>query len=120
MGQAARVAQNGGRTGMSATFADRQLQRSDYLLLTLFSLALFGFSLIGGRVLTMHESRLPQASREMLSNGDWLIPMSGGRPWLERPPLPHWITAGVAILCGRCDQVWIVRIPPVLMGTLSV
>lgn len=105
---------------MSASFSDRQLCRSDYLLLGLFSLTLFGFSLIGGRVLTMHESRLPQAAREMFADGDWLIPKCGGRPWLERPPLPHWITVGIASIFGRCDRVWIVRIPPVLMGTLSV
>ena len=98
----------------------QSLSRRDYCYLALFSSVLFGFSLIGGRVLTMHESRLPQAAREMYNSGDWLVPMCGGRPWLERPPLPHWITVGVASLFGRCDQVWIVRIPPTLMGLLSV
>jgi 4-amino-4-deoxy-L-arabinose transferase-like glycosyltransferase len=34
--------------------------------------------------------------------------------------LPHWITIGIASLFGRCDQVWIVRIPPALMGLVSV
>ncbi|MDB5387476.1 MAG: hypothetical protein JWM11_3122 [Planctomycetaceae bacterium] len=96
------------------------LSRRDYLSLALLSTVMFGFSLIGGRVLTMHESRLPQASREMFETGEWLVPQCGGRPWLERPPLPHWITMGVASLFGRCDQVWIVRIPPALMGGLSV
>ena len=105
---------------MPVIASTERLQRADVALLALFSLVLFGYSLIGGRVLTMHEARLPQASREMLADHDWLVPKCGGRPWVERPPLPHWITVGVGALAGRCDQAWIVRIPPALMGTLSV
>ena len=100
--------------------AERRLTRGDYAVLAAFCLVLFGYACFSGRVLTMHEARLPEASREMLAAGDWIIPRCGGRPWLERPPLPHWITMGVASLFGRCDQVWIVRIPPVLMGLASV
>lgn len=98
----------------------RQLTRRDFALLALFAGVMMGFSLVGGRVLTMHESRLPQAAREMMADGDWIVPKCGGRPWLERPPLPHWITVGVASLFGRCDQEWIVRIPPALMGMFCV
>lgn len=97
-----------------------QLRRGDVALLTLFCLLLFGYSLVGGRPLSMHEAVLPQTSREMYADHDWVIPKNGGRPWLENPPLPQWITVGVASLFGRCDEVWIVRIPPAIMGTVSV
>lgn len=92
----------------------------DYLLLGIFSLALYGYSCIGGRVLTQHEARLPQASIEMAESGNSLIPTCGGRPWLERPPLPHWITIGVATLFGVWDQVWVFRIPNALSGMACV
>jgi len=105
---------------MNSGAADHQLRRSDYALLCVFSLVLFGYSLFGGRVLTLHEARLPQAAREMMADGDWIVPKCGGRPWLERPPLPHWITIGVASIFGRCDEAWIVRIPPTLMGLACV
>jgi 4-amino-4-deoxy-L-arabinose transferase-like glycosyltransferase len=97
-----------------------RLRRGDVALLSLFCLMLFGYSLVGGRPLSMHEAVLPQTSREMYADHDWVIPKNGGRPWLENPPLPQWITVGVASLFGRCDEVWIVRIPPAIMGTISV
>ncbi len=57
----------------------------DYLLLTLFCAVLFGTALVGGRYLTMHEAVLPQSAKEMYATGEWIVPTSAGRPWLERP-----------------------------------
>src|SRR5258708_21920496 len=90
---------------------DTRLRGADYFLLAAFCLLLFGYSMVSGRPLSLHEARLPQTSREMMANHDYLVPRSGGRPWLERPPLPHWITiATSAILGQRCDPVWVVRL----------
>lgn len=92
-----------------------------YLLLALFCLLLFGYSMIGGRPLTMHEARLPQTTREMLDSSDihdWIVPKSGGRPWVERPPLPHWISAAAIAPLGGADAVWKVRLPSAIMGML--
>lgn len=97
-----------------------RLAGRDYLLLLAYCLVLFGIALVGGRPLSRHEGVLPQSAREMLRDHDWIVPKSGGRPWLESPPLPQWITVGIASVFGRCDQEWIVRIGPVLMGTLTV
>lgn len=97
-----------------------RLSRRDYLLLGLFCAVLFGVSLVGGRPLSRHEGVLPQSAREMMADHDWIVPKSGGRPWLESPPLPQWITVGVASLFGRCDREWIARIGPAAMGTIVV
>ena len=57
----------------------------------------------------------------MFANHNWLFPQSGGRPWLERPPLPQWIEVGTSLLLGqRCDAIWVVRLPSVLMGLAVV
>jgi 4-amino-4-deoxy-L-arabinose transferase-like glycosyltransferase len=56
----------------------------------------------------------------MLADRDWLVPKSGGRPWLESPPLPQWITVGVAALAGGADREWVVRVAPAVMGTIVV
>lgn len=93
---------------------------SDWLLLIAFCVCVFGISLVSGRPLTMHEGVLPQSSREMYVDHDWVIPKNGGRPWLESPPLPQWITVGIASVIGRCDEVWIVRIGPLLAATWIV
>jgi 4-amino-4-deoxy-L-arabinose transferase-like glycosyltransferase len=98
----------------------RRTYWSDVGWVGLFSLILFGFAGFSGRPLTMHEARLPQTSREMLQNHHWLLPTSGGRPWLERPPLPHWIVIASMKLFGHVDRVWIVRLPSAVMGTLTV
>lgn len=105
---------------MSEPCPDNRLNFRDYLLLGAFCLLFFGLSLVGGRPLTMHEGVLPQTAREMFNDQDWVVPKNGGRPWLESPPLPQWITVGIAGLCGRCDEVWIVRIGPAIMGTIAV
>ncbi len=96
------------------------LQWCDYLLVGAFSLILFGYCAFSGRPLTMHEARLPQTAREMKQSGEWLLPHSGIRPWLERPPLPHWIVIGSMDLFGSDQSIWVVRLPSAAMGTLTV
>lgn len=96
------------------------MHRSDYALLVLLGVLLFGYSAISGKPLTMHEARLPQTALEMMDRGEWLFPQSGERPWLERPPLPHWFEIALGHAAGRLDEIWIVRIPPALMGLVSL
>ncbi len=97
------------------------LRWGDYFLLGAFCAVLFGYVAVSGRPLTLHEARLPELSREMMATHNWLVPMDGDRPWLERPPLPHWCMIAVAKVIGqRCDTRWSVGIPPALAGLLIV
>ncbi len=96
--------------------APSKLNPRDYALLALLGFILFGYTAISGKPLTMHEARLPQTSLEMFASGEWLFPHSGERPWLERPPLPHWCELALGHALGRLDEVWIVRLPPAFMG----
>ena len=96
------------------------LRPRDYVLLTFFCTVLFGIALVGGRYLTMHEAVLPQSAKEMYATGEWIVPTSAGRPWLERPPFPQWLTILSAHLIGRFDQEWIVRLPAMLIATATV
>ena len=86
----------------------------DYALLSLFCLVLFSFPLVNNRVLTTHETVHCQNVREMLHDGDWIIPHYGGRVWMERPPLPFWITAACVEIVG--DNPVAYRLAPLLMG----
>ena len=56
----------------------------------------------------------------MYLHGEWVVPTSAGRPWLERPPLPQWITIAFAHTVGHFDQEWIVRLPSAVVATLVV
>jgi 4-amino-4-deoxy-L-arabinose transferase-like glycosyltransferase len=53
--------------------------------------------------LSYHEALVGQGAREMLASGDWLVPTLGGRPWLEKPPLGHWLAAGIGAVAGGVD-----------------
>jgi len=110
----------GAERSLSRLDAAFSLSLRDHGLLIGYCCALFGISLIGGRPLTLHESVLPQSAREMLADGDWIVPKKGGEPWLESPPLPQWCTVAIATVIGRCDAEWIVRIGPALVATLTV
>jgi len=96
------------------------LCRRDYLLLIAFVTMLSVVPVFDGRLLTTHEAVHCQNVREMLSDHDWLIPHYGGRVWLERPPVPHWLTAVVVAVSGQTQSEWPYRISPALAGLACV
>src|SRR6266436_2180195 len=96
------------------------VERRDYLGVALFTLVLYAVVLAVGGPLTMHEGVLSQTTKAMLANHDWLVPRYGDAPWLERPPLPQWISCAICTLLGHCDAEWNVRIGPALSGLLTV
>lgn len=105
---------------MSDSSPQQCFRPGDFCLLSLACLVLFGYALIDTRTLTAHEAVQPENAREMFFDHDWIIPKYGGLPWLERPPLPHWIMVGIASLVGHCDREWVVRLAPILMASIVV
>lgn len=95
------------------------LGRRHATIVLAFASLLFASAAFSGEPLSMHEARLPQVSRQMLAEGNWLMPMSGSRPWLERPPLPHWVLIAWGHVVGRLDAEWIVRLPSAVAGALT-
>src|SRR5438874_4487447 len=95
-----------------------RLSAKDYFLLSLFCLILFSFPLFNNRVLTTHETVHCQNVREMIQDGDWIIPHYGGRVWMERPPLPFWITVAFVETFG--DNPLAYRLPPLVLGLWCV
>ncbi len=67
----------------------------------------------GAGRLTYHEAFVAQAAREMIASGDWLVPTVGGQPWLEKPPLPIWLVAGLSWAAGGVTE-WAARVPSAL------
>ena len=49
----------------------------------------------------------------MLDSGQWLFPTIGGLPWLEKPPLPWWLTAAFGHCWGEIDET-AARLPSAL------
>jgi 4-amino-4-deoxy-L-arabinose transferase-like glycosyltransferase len=67
--------------------------------------------------LSYHEAIVAQAAREMIAGGDVLVPTLGGRPWLEKPPLPIWLVAGTGRVVGGVDEA-VARAPAAVAATL--
>jgi hypothetical protein len=69
--------------------------------------------------LSYHEAFVAQGAREILDSGGWWYPTIGGRPWLEKPPLPWWLTAALGRCAGGLDET-VARLPSVLAATAMV
>jgi len=95
---------------MDAATDNRSLQPTDYLGLLLLCAALAAPALLDGRWLTTHEATHCLNVREMFESGNYLVPTYGGRPWLERPPVPHWFTGAFAELFADTSTTWAMRI----------
>ncbi len=63
--------------------------------------------------LTYHEAFVAQGAREILDSGNWAYPAIGGLPWLEKPPLPWWLVAGLGRLAGGVNET-VARLPSAL------
>lgn len=92
--------------------------RTDSLLLAgvcafLFFYGLDRFGLIGA-----DEPRYAQVAHEMLERCDWITPVLGGRPWLEKPPLYYWQAMLAYRMFGVSD--WAARLPSAVDATLLV
>jgi 4-amino-4-deoxy-L-arabinose transferase-like glycosyltransferase len=79
----------------------------------LFLYGLGQFGLIGA-----DEPRYAQVAREMMERHDWITPVLGGQPWLEKPPLYYWQAMLFYAIFGVHD--WAARLPSVLDATLLV
>jgi 4-amino-4-deoxy-L-arabinose transferase-like glycosyltransferase len=79
----------------------------------LFFFGLSYFGLVGA-----DEPRYAQVAREMLAHHDWVTPVLGGKPWLEKPPLYYWQAIVAYSIFGVSD--WAARLPSAADATLMV
>jgi 4-amino-4-deoxy-L-arabinose transferase-like glycosyltransferase len=92
--------------------------RTHSLLLAGFCAFLFLYGLGQFGLIGADEPRYAQVAREMLEHRDWITPILGGQPWLEKPPLYYWQAMAFYALFGVHD--WSARLPSVLDATLLV
>lgn len=90
-------------------------KKGHWLLLGLFMLITF-FANLGALPTDIMESRNIVTGREMVSDGNWLVPTMNGELRLEKPPLPTWIAG--AVECVAPGSLTAQRVPAALMGCL--
>jgi 4-amino-4-deoxy-L-arabinose transferase-like glycosyltransferase len=81
----------------------------DWLLLAAFCAFFFLWGLGSFGLIGADEPRYAQVAREMLARHDWITPVLGGNPWLEKPPLYYWQAMIGYQLFGVSD--WAARLP---------
>jgi 4-amino-4-deoxy-L-arabinose transferase-like glycosyltransferase len=92
--------------------------RIDALLLAGFCAFLFFYGLGQFGLVGADEPRYAQVAREMLERRDWITPVLGGQPWLEKPPLYYWQAMLSYSLYGVSDAA--ARVPSAFDATLLV
>jgi 4-amino-4-deoxy-L-arabinose transferase-like glycosyltransferase len=92
--------------------------RTDSLLLAGFCAFLFFYGLTQFGLIGADEPRYAQVAHEMLERHDWITPVLGGQPWLEKPPLYYWQAMLAYKIFGVSD--WAARLPSALDATFLV
>ena len=92
--------------------------RTDALLIVGFCAFLFFYGTGQFGLIGADEPRYAQVAREMLERHDWITPVLGGRPWLEKPPLYYWQAMLVYSVGGVSDAT--ARVPSAIDATLLV
>jgi 4-amino-4-deoxy-L-arabinose transferase-like glycosyltransferase len=100
------------------SLTDRARPATDWLLILGFCGFLFFFGLNYFGLIGADEPRYAQIAREMLAHHDWITPILGGKPWLEKPVLYYWQAMLSYSIFGVSD--WAARIPSGLDATLAV
>src|SRR5271165_3817963 len=91
----------------------------DLAWLTVLAGFAFGLGLGPATRLTYHEAFVAQGAREILSSGHWSHPTIGGLPWLEKPPLPFWLVAGLGWFTGEVSPS-VARLPSAAAAVIMV
>ncbi len=92
--------------------------RTDSLLLAGFCAFLFFYGLAQFGLIGADEPRYAQVAHEMLERHDWITPVLGGQPWLEKPPLYYWQDMLAYKIFGVSD--WAARLPSAFDATFLV
>jgi 4-amino-4-deoxy-L-arabinose transferase-like glycosyltransferase len=75
-------------------------------------------STLSERPLDSHECFVSITAREMLENGNWIMPTCNGGNRLQKTPLSYWLVAGLAKITGRVDE-FTARLPSAIFAVLS-
>ncbi|MGA8274372.1 MAG: glycosyltransferase family 39 protein [Candidatus Sulfotelmatobacter sp.] len=92
--------------------------RTDSLLLAGFCAFLFFYGLGQFGLIGADEPRYAQVAREMLQRHDWITPVLGGQPWLEKPPLYYWQAMVIYSVFGVSN--WTARLASAIDATFMV
>ena len=95
--------------------AEKYSDKKYKLILLVVSILSF-FTRLSVEDVGLMESRNFIAAREMVVNGNWLIPTLNGVYRFEKPPFPTWMTALIMKITGDIETTWILRLPAAILS----
>ena len=95
--------------------AEKYSDKKYKLILLVVSILSF-FTRLSVEDVGLMESRNFIAAREMVVNGNWLIPTLNGVYRFEKPPFPTWMTALMMKITGDIETTWILRLPAAILS----
>ena len=93
--------------------------RRDRIILALLCFVSF-FAFLDAVDVDLMEARNFVTAREMMVDGNWLIPTMNGEIRLAKPPMPTWFAAASAKLAGSLDALTPLRLPSALAACLLI
>ena len=91
-----------------------KLRFGDAIWIIALSALAIAANLGGAGRLSYHEAIVAQGAREMIAEGAYLVPTIGGTPWLEKPPLLHWLVVAADRLVPLIGPEGAARLPSAL------
>jgi dolichol-phosphate mannosyltransferase len=88
------------------------------LLALVIAAALLFFTKLSCPLQEPQEARYAEIPREMLTAGNWLVPILNGQAYCDKPPLLYWLVMASYQLFGVHD--WAARLVPSVAGFLTV
>lgn len=94
-------------------------RRADIAILAILCFISF-FAFLDVVDVDLMEARNFVTAREMISEGNWLIPTMNGEIRLAKPPMPTWFAAVSTMLAGSNDNLTLLRLPSALAASLLI
>jgi 4-amino-4-deoxy-L-arabinose transferase-like glycosyltransferase len=90
--------------------------RASWALLAIALAAVFFWRLGAAPLFDVDEGAFAEATREMISSGDWLHTTLNGADRFDKPILVYWLQAASLLALGKSDAA--VRLPSAVCGVL--
>lgn len=94
-----------------------RLKNNPIAIILLLTIIMLGFS-IGYLPVSIMEARNFITTREMVTDGNWLLTTMNGVARYEKPPLPTWISAVFGLIFG-IKNIIALRFPAILFVALT-
>ena len=93
--------------------------RTDLIILALLCFISF-FAFLDAVDVDLMEARNFVTAREMIVEGNWLVPTMNGEIRLAKPPMPTWFAAASAKLARSNDNLILLRLPSAVAACLLI